>query len=238
MRVALFVSCLVDQVWPEVGKATVQVLERAGCTVEFDPRQTCCGQPAYNSGHRAEARTVARHFLDVFADAEAIVVPSGSCTAMIRHLPGLLAEDGAYREKAERVAERVHELGSFLVNVLGVDDLGARFPGRVTWHDACHGLRELGIKEEPRRLLGRVRGLELVELGVAESCCGFGGTFSVKYPELSTAILDEKLGGLDGRGVDAIVSGDVSCLTQIAGRLERTGSAVRTLHLAEVLASR
>lgn len=238
MRVALFVSCLVDQLWPAVGRATVAVLERAGCAVDFDPRQTCCGQPAFNSGHRAEARAVASHFLDVFADAEAIVVPSGSCTAMIRHLPGLFAQDAASRDRAERAAEHVHELGSFLVNVLGVDDLGARFPGRATWHDACHGLRELGLKDEPRSLLRRVRGLELVELGGAESCCGFGGMFSVKYPELSTAILDEKLGELDGRGVDAIVSGDVSCLTQIAGRLERTGSAVRTLHLAEVLASR
>jgi len=238
MRVALFVSCLVDQVWPEVGRATVEVLERAGCEVEFDPRQTCCSQPAFNSGHRGEARTVAEHFLEVFRDAEAIVVPSGSCTAMIRHLPELFGPGDGRHDLARRVAERTHELGSFLVHRLGVVDVGARFPGRVAWHDACHGLRELGIKDEPRKLLGNVRDLELVELEAAESCCGFGGTFSVKYPEISTAILDRKLEELPDRGVDALVSGDVSCLTQMGGRLERCGSPVRTLHLAQVLASR
>ena len=238
MRVALFVSCLVDQVWPEVGRATVEVLEQAGCDVDFDPRQTCCSQPAFNSGHRGEARVVASHFLEVFRDAEAIVVPSGSCTAMIRHLPELFGEGDARRPVAQRVAERVWELGAFLVRRLGVSDLGARFPGRVAWHDACHGLRELGLRDEPRELLRNVRDLELVELEAADSCCGFGGTFSVKYPEISTAILDRKLEELPDRGVDALVSGDVSCLTQIGGRLERTGSPVRTLHLAQVLAAR
>jgi L-lactate dehydrogenase complex protein LldE len=193
MRVALFVSCLVDQVWPEVGKATVLVLERAGCEVHFDPRQTCCSQPAFNSGHRKEARSVASHFLDVYRDAEAIVVPSGSCTAMIRHLPQLFDKDEERRETAVQIAGRVHELSSFLVNELGAVELGARFEGRVTWHDACHGLRELGIRDEPRKLLGQVQGLELVELDAAEICCGFGGTFSVKFPEISTAILDRKL---------------------------------------------
>ena len=238
MRVALFVSCLVDQVWPEVGRATVDVLERAGCEVEFDPRQTCCSQPAFNSGYRGEARKVAGQFLEVFRDAEAIVVPSGSCTAMIRHLPELYEKHDERHAIAERVAERVHELGSFLVRHLDVRDLGACFPGRVTWHDACHGLRDLGIRDEPRQLLAHVRELELVELDAAESCCGFGGTFSVKYPEISTAILDRKLEELPDKGIDALVSGDVSCLTQIGGRLQRCGSPVRTLHLAQVLASR
>ena len=237
MHVSLFVTCLIDQLRPEVGEATVQVLERAGCRVDFDARQTCCAQPAFNSGHRDEARRVARHFVRVFesSPAEAIVVPSGSCTAMVRHLPQLF-EDVDWKERAERVAARTHELTSFLVNVLERDDLGARFDGRVSWHDACHGLRELGLEREPRRLLERVSGLELVEMEAADSCCGFGGTFSVKYPEISVAILDRKLERLAAQEVDAVVSADVSCLMQIGGRLQRQGSRIRPLHLAQVLA--
>ncbi|HEX6885442.1 MAG TPA: (Fe-S)-binding protein, partial [Planctomycetota bacterium] len=192
-RVSLFVTCLVDQLRPEVGLATAAVLERVGCEVRFDPRQTCCAQPAFNSGFRDEARGVARHFVEVFEGAEAIVVPSGSCTAMVHRLPELFADEPAWRERAERVAARTHELAGFLVRELGVTDLGARFAGRVAWHDACHGLRELGLRDEPRALLDRVRGLERVEMKGSDSCCGFGGTFSVKFPELSTAILDHKL---------------------------------------------
>lgn len=236
-RVSLFVTCLVDQLRPEVGLATVRVLERAGCEVEFDARQTCCAQPAFNSGFRPEARRVARHFVEVFEQAEAIVVPSGSCTAMVHHLPELFADVPEWRARAERVAARTHELASFLVRELGVTDLGARFEGRVAWHDACHGLRELGIRAEPRELLRHVRGAELVEMKGAESCCGFGGTFSVQFPELSTAILDHKLAGLAEAKVDVVTSLDASCLMQIAGRLARTGARLRTLHLAEILAS-
>jgi L-lactate dehydrogenase complex protein LldE len=236
-RVSLFVTCLVDQLRPEVGLATARVLERAGCEVVFDARQTCCAQPAFNSGFRDEARAVARHFVRVFESADAVVVPSGSCTSMVRHLAELFADEPAWRERAERVAARTHELASFLVRELGVSDLGARFSGRIAWHDACHGLRELGVKSEPRALLARVRGAELVELKGAEACCGFGGTFSVKFPELSTAILDHKLAALAEARVDAVASLDASCLLQIAGRLARTGSRVRTLHLAEILAS-
>ncbi len=238
MRVALFVTCLVDQLRPQVGRATVEVLRRAGCEVAFDPRQTCCAQPAWNSGFRAEAARVARHFVQVFEGAEAIVVPSGSCTAMVRHLPECFPSQPRWRERAEKIAARTHELSSFLVRVLGLRDLGARFRGRVAWHDACHGLRELGLRQEPRALLAAVRELELVELEAAESCCGFGGTFSVHYPEISTAILDRKLEQLDRLGVDAIASLDASCLMQIAGRLARSGSRVRTLHLSELLAAR
>jgi len=234
-HVSLFVSCMVDQLWPEVGLAAARVLERAGCEVTFDPRQTCCGQPAFNTGYRDEARRVADAFLEVFADAEAVVIPSGSCAAMVHHLPELYAEDDPRHARALRVAERTHELSAYLVDVLGVDDLGARFDGKVTWHDACHGLRDLGLREQPRRLIRRVRGTELVELPGADTCCGFGGTFSVKYPEISVAILDRKLEELEPLGVDALVSGDVSCLTQIGGRLERRGSRVRAMHLAELL---
>jgi len=235
-RVALFVTCLADQLWPAVGHATVAVLERAGCTVEFDARQTCCAQPAFNAGYQAEARRVARHFVEVFEDCEAIVAPSGSCTAMVHRFAQLFRDEPAWCERAERVAARTHELASFLVRELGVRDLGARFPARLAWHDACHGLRELGLKSEPRALLAHVRELELCEFAAAESCCGFGGTFSVKFPELSTAMLDHKLASLAQAKVTHLSALDGSCLMQLAGRLARQGSPVKTVHLAEVLA--
>jgi L-lactate dehydrogenase complex protein LldE len=240
MRVALFVTCLVDQLRPAVGVATVRVLRRAGCTVLYDERLTCCGQPAFNTGYRAEARRVARHTLEVLESqrADAIVLPSGSCAAMVRHWSELFADDADRRRRAEELWGRTHELAAFLVRVLGVDDVGASLAARLAWHDACHGLRELGLREEPRRLLRNVRGAELVELPRADACCGFGGTFSVKYPEISVAMLDRKLAELEGRRVDALVSGDLSCLLQIGGRLARRSSPIRTLHLAEVLASR
>ena len=240
MRVSLFVTCLVDQLWPSIGAGAVAVLRRAGCEVAFDERQTCCGQPAFNSGYRSEARPLARRFIEIFeeAGADAIVSPSGSCTAMVRHFPELFPDDGAWRARARAVAERTHELSSFLVNVLRVEDVGASFRGRVTWHDACHGLRDLRLHGEPRRLLRRVRGVELVELPNADACCGFGGTFSVKYPELSAAIVDEKLEAIARADVRAVVSGDASCLMQIGGRLSRSGSSVRAMHVAELLASR
>lgn len=237
-RVALFATCLGDQLWPEVVHATVAVLERAGCTVSFDPRQTCCGQPAFNSGFQSDARTVARHFVEVFERAEAIVAPSGSCVAMVHRYPELFRDEPAWRARAEHVAHRTFELSAFLVRELHVTDLGAMLAARVAWHDACHGLRELGVHDEPRALLAAVKGLELVELRAGEACCGFGGTFSVKFPELSTAMLDHKLGGLAAQQVDVLSAVDSSCLMQIRGRLQRQGSKVRAMHLAEILASR
>jgi L-lactate dehydrogenase complex protein LldE len=239
MRVALFVTCIVDQLWPSVGTSAVEVLRRVGCEVGFDESQTCCGQPAFNTGYRDSARTLARRFIEAYEanPAEAIVAPSGSCTAMIHHYEDLFEDSAEWRARAREVAARTHELSAFLVNVLGVEDVGASFAGRVTWHDACHGLRELGVKQEPRRLLSCVRGAELVELANAEACCGFGGTFSVKYPEVSVAIVDHKVDAIEQAGVDAVVSADASCLMQIGGRLSRRGSRVRALHLAEVLAS-
>lgn len=239
MKVSLFVTCLVDQLWPRVGAATVEVLRRAGCEVTFDERQTCCGQPAYNSGYRDEARRVATNLLDQARDdpETPLLLPSGSCAAMIHHFPDLFA--GTDREKEARaLAARTHDLASFLVHVLGRTDLGARFAGRLTWHDACHGLRDLGIRDEPRALLREVAGAEFVETRGCDTCCGFGGTFSVKYPEVSVAMVDWKLQHLEEAGVDAVVSGDVSCLMQLGGRLERRGSRLRTLHLAEVLSQR
>lgn len=238
MNVSLFVTCLVDQFWPEAGRATARVLSRAGCRVHFDDRQTCCGQPAFNSGYRAEARQVVEHLIEVFEEreAEAIVLPSGSCTSMTRHWDELFPDGDPWRARAHRVAARCHELSAFLVRILGRTDLGASFSGRATWHDACHGLRELCVCEEPRALLREVEGLELVEVEGSKECCGFGGTFSIKYPEISVAMLDRKLEKLERSGVDTVVSGDVSCLMQIEGRLKRRGSPIQTLHLAEVLA--
>lgn len=239
IRVSLFVTCIVDQIWPEVGAATLAVLRRAGCEVEFDERQTCCGQPAFNTGYRTEAQTLARRFIEISEESgtDAIVSPSGSCTAMVRHYPSLFPDDADWRARARRVAERTHELSAFLVRVLGVDDVGAAFTGRLAWHDACHALRDLGIRSEPRRLLDRVEGAEIVELPHADACCGFGGTFSVKYPELSAAIVDRKVREIEEAGIDAVVALDTSCLLQIGGRLSRIGSPVRAMHLAEVLAS-
>lgn len=242
MRVALFVTCLVDQMWPSVGVSTLEILRRVGCTVEFDERQTCCGQPAFNTGYSTEARQLAERFITMCEESqtEAIVSPSGSCTAMIHHYPKLFGDgqrDVEWRSRARAVAERTFELSSFLVRVLKVEDLGARWSGRLTWHDACHALRDLKVHSEPRRLIGKVRDAEFVELENADSCCGFGGTFSVKYPEISVAILDQKIEAIEKAGVQAVVSGDASCLMQIGGRLSRKGSSVRAMHLAELLAS-
>jgi len=237
-RVALFATCLGDQLWPEVVHATASVLERAGCAVTFDPGQTCCGQPAFNSGFQADARSVARHFVTVFERAGAIVAPSGSCVAMVHRYPDLFRDEPAWRARAEQVAHRTFELSAFLVRELRVTDVGARLQARVAWHDACHGLRELGLHDEPRALLRAVQGLELVDLRTGDACCGFGGTFAVKFPELSTAMLDHKLAALDAQPVDVISAVDSSCLMQIRGRLLRRGSRVRALHLAEILAAR
>lgn len=240
MKVSLFVTCLVDQLWSSVGSSSVEVLRRVGCDVEFDDRQTCCAQPAFNTGYRDEARDVAKRFIQVFEDsgADAIVSPSGSCTAMVHHYSELFADDAEWRKRAQAIASRAFELSSFLVRVLKIDDVGASWNGRVTWHDACHGLRDLGLKSEPRSLIRKVRGAEFVELDNADSCCGFGGTFSVKYPEISLAILDQKIEAIEKAEVKAVVAADASCLMQIGGRLSRKGSKVRVMHIAELLASR
>jgi len=239
MKVALFVTCLVDQMWTSIGVSSVEVLRRVGCEVEFDNRQTCCAQPAFNTGYRHEARQVARRFISIFEEskADAIVSPSGSCTAMVRHYGELFADDPQWLVRANAIAAKTHELSSFLIRVLKVEDVGASWKGRLTWHDACHGLRDLNLKTEPRTLIRNVRGAEFVELEHADACCGFGGTFSVKYPEISVAILDQKIEAIERAGVDAVVSGDASCLMQIGGRLSRKGSNVRVMHLAELLAA-
>jgi L-lactate dehydrogenase complex protein LldE len=239
VKVSLFITCLVDQLCPNVGVSAVKVLRKAGCEVVFDERQTCCGQPAFNTGYRGEARKFAERFIEIFegSDTDAIVSPSGSCTAMVKHFHELFPDDEEWRERAEKVAERTHEFTGFLVNVLKVDEIDLAGSGRVTWHDACHGLRELGLKEEPRRLLKNAKGVEFVEMENADVCCGFGGTFSVKYPEISAGILDNKIEAIEKANVDAVVSCDASCLMQIGGRLSRLGSKVKAVHLAELLAN-
>lgn len=239
IRVSLFVTCVVDQMFPKVGIAMADVLERIGCVVDFPEAQTCCGQPAFNSGYRDEARDVASHCLNVFQDCEYIVSPSGSCTAMVsHHYAELFHNDESRMELVRRVASRTYEFSAFLTQVLGVDDVGARFPHKVTYHDSCHALRELKIKEPPRRLLAQVRDLTLQEMDAAEECCGFGGTFSVKFPTVSGGMARTKIDSILRTGADTVVSLDSSCLMQLQGALSRAGSHVRTMHLAEVLASR
>ena len=215
------------------------VLERLGYRVDFPEDQTCCGQPAFNSGYRAEARTVARHFLKVFETSEYIVVPSGSCTAMVsHHFAELFQKEPQTLERVHALEKRIFEFSTFLTEIARVEDVGARLDDVVTFHDGCHGLRELGIKRGPRRLLAHVRGLELREMQPAEECCGFGGTFSVKFAELSGAMARTRIEAIERTGARTVVSLDPSCLMQIQGVLVRAGSSVRTMHLAEVLASR
>ena len=238
-RVSIFVTCIVDQLFPTVGLAMADVLESLGYQVDFPEDQTCCGQPAFNTGYRREACQVARHFLKVFRDSEYVVVPSGSCTSMIaHHFHDLFPEDPEARRAAEALAPRVWEFSKFVLEVARVDDVGARLEDVVTYHDSCHALREFGIKDGPRRLLANVRGLELREMDAAEECCGFGGTFSVKFPEISGGMAGTKIDSIVRTGAKTVVSADSSCLMQIQGALSRAAVPVRTMHLAEVLASR
>jgi L-lactate dehydrogenase complex protein LldE len=238
-RVSLFVTCMVDQLFPKVGLAMADVLENLGYQVDFPEEQTCCGQPAFNTGYRAEARTIARHFLDTFEKSETVVVPSGSCTSMIvHHFAELFHKEPDSLARVHALEKRVFEFSTFLTQVAGVEDVGARFEDIVTFHEGCHGLREMGVKSAPRRLLAHVRGLELREMQPAEDCCGFGGTFAVKFDELSGAMGRSKVESILRTGANTVVSLDPSCLMQIQGVLSRAGSPIRTMHLAEVLASR
>jgi L-lactate dehydrogenase complex protein LldE len=240
VRVALFVTCIGDAVFPEAAQATVRVLERLGHTVDFPPAQTCCGQLHANSGYRDEAYALARRFVRVFGGAEAIVAPSSSCVGMVREVyPELARERGDTRlgQAIRDLAPRVFELSELLVRRLEVEDVGASFPHRVTYHPTCHSLRVTHVGDAPYRLLRGVRGLDLVELPEAEECCGFGGTFSVKNADTSIAMLDDKCRCIDATGAEVCTAVDPSCLLQIGGGLSRRQAPVRTLHLAEILAS-
>jgi len=235
--VGLFVTCLVDLFRPTVGFAAVRLLERAGCRVVVPRAQTCCGQPAYNSGDRDSARAIARQVVDAFRDVDYVVAPSGSCAGMLHtHYPALLAAEPAMAAAARRLADRTYELVAFLRDRRGLTDLDAAFEGRVTYHDSCSGLRELGVKAQPRDLLRSVRGLELVEHAGAETCCGFGGAFCVKYPDISNRMVEDKALEVERSGADTLLAGDLGCLLNMAGKLQRRGAPVRVRHVAEVLA--
>ena len=243
IAVSLFVTCLVDQLFPEVGESTVRVLRRLGVDVDFPEDQTCCGQPAFNSGFWGEARPLAERFLDVFRGDRYIVAPSGSCAAMVRvFYAELLHQDTERLRQLREVAPRVYELSEFIVDVLGMTDLSSFTPRgqpaqrrRVTYHEACHLRRELGVSSQPRTLINSIPGVEIVEMEQAEVCCGFGGTFSVKYPDISGAMLQDKIDAIRETEADTLIACDSSCLMQLAGGMERQGIAVRPMHLAQFL---
>ena len=239
----MFVTCLVDQLFPEVGVSSVHLLRRLGVKVDYPRDQTCCGQAVFNSGFSKEAKLLGRRVLKTFlpedseADQHYVVVPSGSCASMIRvFYPQLFKNDPELHRQAQQLGTRVYELSEFLVKVLGMTDVGAEFQGKVTYHPSCHLLRELEVSREPKQLLGGVKGLDLVAMDEEETCCGFGGTFSVKYPHISEGMLDDKVKNVTETGAGTLVSCDMSCLMQIGGALSRRQAGVKTMHLAELLA--
>lgn len=236
--VQFFVTCIIDTLYPEIGKAVVQVLQRVGKKVEFTPEQTCCGQPAFNAGLRDQARPIAIQTIKAFEKTRGdIVIPSGSCASMIRHhYSELFEHDPIWRERAQAFAERVYEFSEYLVDRLGIEDVGARFPHKITYHSSCHLLRELGVDRQPRLLLANVRAAEFVELPHTTDCCGFGGVFSVEHPELSAAMLERKISNIDASGAPYVVTCDAGCMTNINGGLHRLRKSQRAIHIAEVLA--
>jgi L-lactate dehydrogenase complex protein LldE len=238
-RPALFIPCLVDSFAPEVGEAVATVLRRLGLDPVYPDRQTCCGQPAFNSGYRARARTAARRFIEIFEAHEHVVCPSGSCVAMVRHhYPQLFEEDRHWADRAATVARHTFEFTEYLVDVLGVEDLGASFSGHITYHDSCHLLNALGVALQPRRLIGKVAGAEFREMPDSDHCCGFGGSFSVKYPDISAALLEDKVKNIVASGAQWVVGADMGCLLNIEGMLHRKGLPVKVIHIAQLLASR
>ncbi len=240
MRIALFVTCLADTLFPDVGQATVRLLERLGHQVEFPTAQTCCGQMHINTGYQRQALLLIRRHADVFAGYEAIVAPSGSCAGSVRHQHAMVARrygDRALARRAEAVAARTYELSEFLIDVLGVEDVGAYYPHRVTYHPTCHSLRLLRVGDRPLRLLRNVAGIDLIDLPDATTCCGFGGTFALKNADVSTAMLADKMRNITATGAEVCTAGDSSCLMHIGGGLARLRAGTRTVHLAEILAA-
>jgi L-lactate dehydrogenase complex protein LldE len=236
-RVGLFVTCLVDLIRPQIGFASVKLLEAAGCDVEVPSAQTCCGQPAWNSGADKHVADIARQVVDAFETFDYVVAPSGSCAGMLRkHYPEILALDARYTSRARALAAKTHELVSFLVNVRGMKRVEAQCQARVCCHDSCSSLREMRVKDEPRALLSTVDGVSIAELSEPEVCCGFGGLFAVKYPEISERMADDKIADARATGADMLTGGDLGCLLHLAGRMERTGARLRVRHVAEILA--
>jgi L-lactate dehydrogenase complex protein LldE len=237
MKVQLFIPCFIDQLYPQVAFNTVKVLEKAGCTVAYNTQQTCCGQPAFNAGFWGESKDVCTKFVQDFDGADYIVSPSASCAGFIRNNYGKLFENNAFQSPAKKVASQIFELSEFLVNILGITELGASFNGKATFHDSCAGLRECNIKAEPRALLSQVEGLELVEMNDTETCCGFGGSFAVKYDTISVAMADQKIDNAIATEAEFIISTDMSCLMHLDGRINHHGQQIKVIHLADILAS-
>ncbi|MCM3633349.1 (Fe-S)-binding protein [Paenibacillus camelliae] len=235
MKVSLFITCLSDAIYPRVGETMMRLLARYGIVLEFPNVQTCCGQPAYNSGYWKEARAAAKTIINAFEDSDFVVTPSGSCAYMIHHYPEMFKEEPEWQEKALQLQRKVFEFSNFLVEVLGIQDLGARFPHKVTYHPSCHGSRLLGVKHEPMALLNNVEGLELVPLPFAEDCCGFGGTFAIKMSDISGAMVAEKAEHVIETEAEVLVGLDMGCLMNIAGHLRYRNQPVRVMHLAELL---
>jgi len=236
--VSLFIQCLVDTLYPEVAEAMVRVLRRLGLSITCPTDQTCCGQPAFNSGYRRQARAAARHFIEVFEDSQIIVCPSGSCVNMVRHhYAELFANDPQWLQRALALSSRTYEFSEYLVDVMGIEELGARFEGRVTYHDSCHLLRGIGVREQPRRLLHRISGADFIEMRDSDYCCGFGGSFAVKYSEISNAMVTDKVKNIMDTGADVVVGCDMGCLMNIQGKLSRLGSAIKVMHIAQLLDS-
>jgi len=237
IRASIFITCLVDQFRPSVGEAMVKVLKSRGVRLSFPKEQTCCGQPAFNSGYQAEARRMAERFVEVFEGEGYIVTPSGSCAAMVKkHYPSLFHDDPAMQERCRQVGNRVYEFTEFLVKVLKMEKAECAYSGSVTYHHSCHLLRTLGVKDEPLQLLKSIEGINYVEMEKADQCCGFGGTFSLRYPEISSAIADDKIARIKDTEVDTVVANDTGCIMNISSRLGKKGERIRVLHLAELLA--
>jgi L-lactate dehydrogenase complex protein LldE len=236
--VTLFIQCLVDGIYPEVGEAVVGIFRKLGVDLTCPTQQTCCGQPAFNSGYRGEARVAAKRFIDIFETADAVVCPSGSCVTMVRHhYPQLFENDASWLPRAREIAAKTYELTEYLVDILGVEDLGAHFDGVVTYHDSCHLLRNLRVKEQPRRLLRKISGAEFIEMNDSDRCCGFGGSFAFKYADISAAMAEDKINNIIASGADTVVGCDMGCLMNIQGMLSRRGSSIKTMHIAQLLAS-
>lgn len=237
-QVTLFIQCLIDGLYPQVGQAVVRIFEKLDVPLSYPSNQTCCGQPAFNSGYRKEATIAAKRFIGIFENAEAIVCPSGSCVNMVRnHYPELFQKDSEWLSKAQKVGAKTFELTEYLVDILGQRDFGARYNGKITYHDSCHLLRGLGVSEQPRQLIRNVRQIEFVEMKDADYCCGFGGAFAFKYPEISTAMVDEKIKNIQESGADTVVGCDMGCLMNIQGRLSRKNLKINVMHIAQLIAA-
>ncbi len=237
MLVDIFIPCFIDQLYPTTAWNMVRVLEKAGCTVNYNPNQTCCGQPAFNAGYWDQCKDVGEKFIKDFPNDRYIVSPSASCVGMVKNYYGELFHNTTLRTECKSVQRNIYELSDFLVNILKVTDFGAHFDGKVTYHDSCSGLREVGIKQEPRTLLANVKGLELIEMVDTETCCGFGGTFSVKYEPIAVGMAEQKVINVEATKADYIISSDMSCLMHMQGYLKKQGKPIKIMHLADVLAS-